>query len=56
MANYPDWNAMTDAQKFEFLHEWLINVEGAIKRLGSQDQALFERLRRVEAKAEETAS
>jgi hypothetical protein len=56
MPNYPAWNQMTDAQKFEFLHEWLMNVEGAITRLGAQDQHLFERLRKVEAKAEEIAS
>jgi hypothetical protein len=28
---YPVWNEMKPEEKFEFLHEWLMNVERAIK-------------------------
>ena len=53
--SYPIWNEMKPEEKFEFLHEWLINIESKIKSLSAQDQGLFERLRRVEAKVEEIA-
>jgi hypothetical protein len=52
---YPVWKEMKPEEKFEFLHEWLMNVERAIKSLGAQTQGLHERLRRVEGKVEEIA-
>jgi hypothetical protein len=48
MSNYPVWNEMTAAQKFEFLHEWLMNVEGAIKSLRADIRGLHERLQQAE--------
>ncbi len=45
--SYPGWNEMTDAQKFDFLHEWLMNVERAIKNLRADIRGLHERLPQV---------
>jgi hypothetical protein len=49
---YPVWKEMKPEEKFEFLHEWLMNIERAIKSLGAQTQGLHERLRLVEGKVE----
>ena len=47
--NWPKWADQTVEQKLDFLHEWLMNIEGAMKRLGAATQGLHERLRVVEA-------
>jgi hypothetical protein len=49
MPNYPPWKDMSDAQKFEFLHEWLERVSLAVQTLQGATQGLHERLRVVEA-------
>jgi hypothetical protein len=48
MAQWPAWKDQTIDQKLEFLQEWLRNTETAIEKVRSDNQALYERLRRVE--------
>jgi hypothetical protein len=55
LMTYPDWNKMTDQQKFEFLHQWCGNLSNAVQSLQGVTQQLHERLRAVEAKVVETA-
>jgi len=47
--NFPAWNAMTDAQKFEFLHKWCSNLSAKVDEHTATIQILHERLRKVEA-------
>jgi len=49
MPDYPPWQNQTLEQKLDFLHEWLVNTDSAIRRLQADNQGLFERLRKVEA-------
>jgi uncharacterized protein YydD (DUF2326 family) len=49
MPSFPVWKEMTVEQKFEFLHEWLMNVEGRLKNVRADIQDLHERLQKVEA-------
>jgi hypothetical protein len=48
MPGFPPWNEQTVEQRLDFLHEWLMNVEGAIQSLRAATQGLHERLRLVE--------
>lgn len=51
---FPPWKEMSPEQKFEFLHQWCLNLSAAVERLGNQTQALHERLRVVEEKLGKT--
>jgi hypothetical protein len=47
-TNYPAWKDQTVEQKFDFLHEWLMNVEITVRDLRADTRGLGERLRAVE--------
>jgi len=49
MTDYPVWNDQTPEQKLAFLHDWLMNVEGAIRGLRADIRGLADSLQRVEA-------
>jgi hypothetical protein len=48
--NFPAWDQMTDAQKFEFLNKWCQNISTKVDEHTSTIQMLHERLLAVEAK------
>lgn len=48
-GDHPVWNDQTTEQKLAFVHEWLMNVEVAIRDLRGDIRGLTESLRRVEA-------
>jgi hypothetical protein len=56
MTQYPAWASMPPKQKFEFLYEWIANLDQAVKTLREDNQLLHERLRQAEAKAAGIAS
>jgi hypothetical protein len=48
-TSYPVWKDQTVEQKFDFLHEWLMNVEGVVRDLREDMRGLGERLQAIEA-------
>lgn len=45
---YPIWKDMTAEQKFEFLHEWCMNMSGSARAQEATIQGLLARLQVVE--------
>jgi hypothetical protein len=52
---HPAWHDMTDAQKFDFLHEWMMNVTNRLQDHGGLLHNHHERLLKVEGKVEDTS-
>jgi hypothetical protein len=47
---HPEWNAMSDQQKLEFLYEWCAQTSMVVQELRTMSQMLMDKVVQVEAR------